>query len=177
MENQNYALGMIETIGYPALVAAADAASKAADVRIVTYQGADAGLVTIYLIGDVASVQSAVAVGVEAAKRVGRLHHSHVIARPDENVKKLIFQALSDAKAKEVEKKTVVKEEQPAVKELKEVSDNKSTDLSKKTLKELRELATSDVKFPLSADKIASANKEDLLKYLSATQAGKGGDK
>ncbi len=177
MENQNYALGMIETIGYPALVAAADAASKAADVRIVTYQGADAGIVTIYIVGDVASVQAAVAVGEEAAKEVGRLYHSHVIARPDENVKKMIFQILFNGKDRKSEKKTVLKDEQPGSKISKEINENKPSDLFKKSVKELRELAHADVDFPLSADKISSANKEDLIKLLSARQDGKGGDK
>ncbi|MET3288666.1 UNVERIFIED_CONTAM: ethanolamine utilization protein EutM [Brevibacillus sp. OAP136] len=84
------ALGMIETIGFPALIAAADAAAKAADVQIITYQQADAGIVTIYIIGDVAAVQAAVATGEAAAMRVGRLRHSHVIARPDQSVQQLI---------------------------------------------------------------------------------------
>ncbi|WP_019122967.1 BMC domain-containing protein [Brevibacillus massiliensis] len=88
--NHGDALGMIETWGFPALVAAADAAAKAADVRIVTYQGADAGIVTIYIIGDVASVQSAVAVGEAEARRVGQLRSSHVIARPDGSVPQMI---------------------------------------------------------------------------------------
>ncbi|RNB92049.1 BMC domain-containing protein [Brevibacillus fluminis] len=81
---------MIETIGFPALIAAADAAAKAADVQIITYQQADAGIVTIYIIGDVAAVQAAVATGEAAAMRVGRLRHSHVIARPDQSVQQLI---------------------------------------------------------------------------------------
>lgn len=52
------------------MIAAADAASKAADVKITTYQGADAGIVTIYIVGDVSSVQSAVIVGEEVARKV-----------------------------------------------------------------------------------------------------------
>jgi len=90
MSAQAYALGMIETLGLPALVAAADAAAKAADVRVVTYEGVDAGIVTVYVIGDVSSVQAAVDAGADAARRVGRLLHSHVIARPDEHVPKMI---------------------------------------------------------------------------------------
>lgn len=90
-----YALGMIETLGLPALIAAADAAAKAADVRVVTYEGADAGIVTVYVIGDVSSVQAAVAAGSEAARQVGRLLHSHVIPRPEEQVPKLIRQLVN----------------------------------------------------------------------------------
>ncbi|MEK3935458.1 BMC domain-containing protein [Sporosarcina sp. FSL W7-1349] len=177
MENQNFALGMIETIGYPALVAAADAASKAADVKVVTYQGADAGLVTIYIVGDVASVQSAVSIGAEEAKEVGRLHHSHVIARPDDSTKKLIFQLLSKAEEKKEDKPNSSEEEQPkAVVEMKEETEQ-AVDYTKASLQELRKQASLQSDFPLPADKIATAKKEELVKLLSAAQVGKGGDK
>lgn len=185
MDYQNYALGMIETIGFPALVAAADAASKAADVKVVTYQGADAGLVTIYIIGDVASVHSAVSIGVEEAKRVGRLHHSHVIARPDDSTKKLIFQLLETTKKKTEEPKTASNEELNKTSNEERpdrVADNKEetsqvVDFAKASLQELRKLAASQTDFPLSADKVATAKKEELIKLLSASQVGKGGDK
>ena len=90
MEQHGWALGMIETVGFPALVAAGDAAAKAADVRVVTYQGADAGIVTLYLVGDVASVQAAVAAGKEAAKQIGQLRAAHVIPRPGPRVGQLV---------------------------------------------------------------------------------------
>lgn len=93
---------MIETVGFSSLVAAADAAAKAADVRVVTYQGADAGIVTIYLLGDVSSVQAAVAAGLEAAKRVGQLRASHVIPRPGPDVGKLVNRLTEDSRRKEV---------------------------------------------------------------------------
>lgn len=107
MSVQAYALGMIETLGLPALVAAADAAAKAADVRVVTYEGVDAGIVTVYVIGDVSSVQAAVDAGADAARRVGRLLHSHVIPRPDEHVPKMIKQlAALSIKAEDASVKT-----------------------------------------------------------------------
>lgn len=93
------ALGMIETIGFPALIAAADAAAKAADVQIVTYQGADSGIVTIYVVGDVAAVQAAVATGEMEARRVGQLRHSHVIPRPDRSVQMMIRSLLEKEKS------------------------------------------------------------------------------
>lgn len=177
MKNQNYALGMIETIGYPALVAAADAASKAADVKVVTYQGADAGLVTVYIVGDVASVQASVSIGAEEAKRVGRLHHSHVIARPDDNTKKMIFQIMDEAKVQDSKKKTDIEEKQIEIaKSVKEPKWNPQ-DLSKASLQELRQMANSEADFPLPVGKINAAKKEELIKHLTATLAGKGGDK
>lgn len=87
MSVRQSALGMIETWGIPALIAAADAAAKAADVRITAYEMADAGIVTLYIAGDVASVQAAVDAGRGAAEQVGKLLHTHVIARPDSELR------------------------------------------------------------------------------------------
>ncbi|WP_232490136.1 BMC domain-containing protein [Neobacillus cucumis] len=168
MQKHAYALGMIETIGFPALIAAADAASKAADVRVVTYQGADSGIVTIYIIGDVASVKSAVEVGTEAAKRVGQLRHSHVIARPDDHIIQMIFPELL--------KKNEEKSEPSVSKEVKNKDQEKPKEWTKSSLQELRELANSYEGFPLLPQEISSAKKEDLVKQISRFLAEKGGD-
>jgi ethanolamine utilization protein EutM len=94
------AMGLIETRGYVGAIEAADAAAKAAQVDIVSRQKADAGLVTIFLTGDVASVRSAVDAGSAAARRVGELVGSLVIPRPAEGVRKLQHQAAPAPKAK-----------------------------------------------------------------------------
>ncbi|EXX87795.1 carbon dioxide concentrating mechanism/carboxysome shell protein [Paenibacillus darwinianus] len=86
MNRQLPAVGMIETLGIPALVAAADAAAKTADVQVTAYEKADAGIVTIYLLGDVAAVKAAVEAGEAEARRIGTLLGSHVIPRPDDAV-------------------------------------------------------------------------------------------
>lgn len=89
MTNVRDALGLIETRGYVGLIAATDAAAKAAEVRVVARQKADGGLVTIFLHGDVASVQAAVDAGAAAARRVGELISAHVIPRPAEGINAL----------------------------------------------------------------------------------------
>ncbi|AMQ20810.1 hypothetical protein A5N86_09700 [Geobacillus thermoleovorans] len=86
MTMKKYALGMIETIGLTSLIAAADEAAKAADIQIITYHKPDAGIVTVYFIGDVASVREAVSAGVEKAKQIGEYRTSHVIPRPSSDV-------------------------------------------------------------------------------------------
>ncbi|QMV43573.1 BMC domain-containing protein [Cohnella cholangitidis] len=86
MTTKKEALGIIETWGVPALIAAADAAAKTADVEVTAYEKVDAGIVTIYVLGDVAAVKTAVDAGGEAAKRVGKLLGTHVIPRPDSSV-------------------------------------------------------------------------------------------
>jgi len=87
----DYALGLIETRGLIGAIEAADAATKAADVKLVGKERADAGLMTIKIIGDVAAVKSAVDAGAAAAQRVGELVSAHVIPRPDDDVEILIY--------------------------------------------------------------------------------------
>ncbi|RAP75058.1 BMC domain-containing protein [Paenibacillus montanisoli] len=90
MRQPPYSLGMIETYGVPALIAAADAAAKTADVRVTAVNKVDAGIVTIFILGDVAAVKAAVAAGAQAAAGAGKLLGTHVIARPDEAVAQLV---------------------------------------------------------------------------------------
>lgn len=86
------ALGLIETIGLIAAIEAADAAVKAADVRLVGYELArrGRGMTTVKLLGDVAAVKAAVDAGNAAASRVGKVVSVHVIPRPHEESTMLI---------------------------------------------------------------------------------------
>ncbi len=76
------ALGLIETKGLVGAIEAADAGLKAANVRLYNQDRADAGLVMVSFVGDVASVKAAVDAGAAAAARVGQLVSVHVIPRP-----------------------------------------------------------------------------------------------
>jgi carbon dioxide concentrating mechanism protein CcmK len=82
------AVGMIETLGFPAVVEAADAMVKAARVTLVGYEKIGSGRVTVIVRGDVSEVQASVAAGVENIKRVngGQVLSTHIIARPHENL-------------------------------------------------------------------------------------------
>ena len=51
------ALGMVECFGLVAMIEAADAMVKAANVNLVGYERIDAGLVTAIVRGDVAAVK------------------------------------------------------------------------------------------------------------------------
>jgi microcompartment protein CcmL/EutN len=93
-----YALGLIETRGLIGAIEAADAATKAADVKLVGRERADAGLMTIKIIGDVAAVRAAVDAGAAAAQRVGELISMHVIPRPDDESEILIYPPPSQTK-------------------------------------------------------------------------------
>ena len=76
------ALGMIETKGYVAALAAADAMVKAANVEIVAREEVGDGLVSVVVRGDVGAVKAASEAGAETANNVGELVSVHVIPRP-----------------------------------------------------------------------------------------------
>ena len=85
------ALGMIETKGLVALIEAADAMAKAADVKLVKYEKVGGGLVTLLCRGDVASVKAAIDAGAAAAERVGEVISTHVIPRPHSDVEDVLL--------------------------------------------------------------------------------------
>ncbi len=89
----NEALGMVETKGYVAALAAADAMVKAANVTIVSRQEVGDGLVAVVVRGDVGAVKAATDAGAAAAKRVGELASVHVIPRPHTDVEMILPQS------------------------------------------------------------------------------------
>src|SRR2546423_14074225 len=84
--NHMEALGMIETKGLVALMEASDAMVKAANVTLVGWQKIGSGLVTAFIVGDVAAVKAAIDAGAAAAGRIGEVVGVQVIPRPHEDV-------------------------------------------------------------------------------------------
>ena len=84
--NNLEALGMIETKGLTALVEASDAMVKSANVTLLGWQKIGSGLVTAFVVGDVAAVKAAVDAGSAAAGRVGEVVAVQVIPRPHEDL-------------------------------------------------------------------------------------------
>ncbi len=82
------AIGMIETKGYVAALAAADAMVKAANVTIIGREEVGDGLVSVVVNGDVGAVKAANEAGAEAASSVGELVSVHVIPRPHTDLTK-----------------------------------------------------------------------------------------
>ena len=80
------ALGMIETKGLCALVEAADAALKAANVKMTGFEKIGSGNVAAFFRGDVAALKAAVDAGAGAAQRVGEVVAVQVIPRPHEDI-------------------------------------------------------------------------------------------
>ena len=84
------ALGMVETRGLVANIAAADAMVKAANVTLIGTEKIGSGLVSVMVRGDVGAVKAAVEAGGAAAARLGEVVATHVIPRPHADVEKIL---------------------------------------------------------------------------------------
>ena len=80
------ALGMIETKGLIALIEASDAMLKSANVELAGWEKVGSGLVTVFVVGDVAAVKAAVDAGAAAAGKIGEVVSVQVIPRPHEEL-------------------------------------------------------------------------------------------
>lgn len=98
---ENKSLGLIETWGHVPAVEAADAGCKAANVSLVGYEEVRAGRVAILLAGDVAAVKTAVTAGAAAARKVGKVITTHVIARPDRQLRDITIPPVPAAPERE----------------------------------------------------------------------------
>jgi ethanolamine utilization protein EutM len=90
MQNSTEAIGILETVGLAASLQACDAMLKAANIRLVGKEKIGAAYVTIVIRGDVAAVAAALAAGSEAVGTLGKLVASQVIARPHEDLLRLL---------------------------------------------------------------------------------------
>lgn len=80
------ALGVIETLGLTPAMQAADAAVKAANVKLGKWVKIGGGRVNIIVRGDVAAVKAAVEAGVQAATKVGKVQSEVILPRPSERL-------------------------------------------------------------------------------------------
>lgn len=94
----NDAVGIIEMYGFVTAITAADAAAKAADVRIIAIdsnkpanaESAEVPLImAVKLQGSVSAVKAAVEAAAEKAKSVSGLINTHIIPRPTKDSYKM----------------------------------------------------------------------------------------
>ena len=81
---------MIETRGWVAAVEAADAMTKAANVRLTRYEVVRDALVTVLVRGDLGDVEAAVQAGAASAAATGELLRGHVIPAPDPSLESML---------------------------------------------------------------------------------------
>jgi len=90
-EKMGIALGLIETRGLVPAIEAADAMTKASEVRLIGRHLVGGGYVTVMVRGETGAVNAAVRAGADACERVGDgLSAAHIIARPHIEVEQIL---------------------------------------------------------------------------------------
>ena len=126
------ALGLIEVVGLVGAIEAADTASKAADVKVIGYElTKGSGMVLVKIVGGVSAVKSAVDAACVAAERVCQVVSKLVIARPSDELDKIIKVEKEKTDKKLEEKNEVI---------IEEIIDNNETDEVNEILEEIKEI-------------------------------------
>ncbi|MGL5650494.1 MAG: BMC domain-containing protein [Paraclostridium sp.] len=84
------ALGIVEVKSLIGAIQAADTMLKSADVELVDIDLVGSGIVAAIIKGDVAAVKAAVENGEESAERLAEIISTNVIARPHDEVSKIL---------------------------------------------------------------------------------------
>lgn len=84
------ALGIVEVKSLIGAIQAADTMLKSADVELVDIDLVGSGIVAAIINGDVAAVKAAVENGEESAARLAEIISTNVIARPHDEVSKIL---------------------------------------------------------------------------------------
>ncbi len=153
------ALGLVETKGLVGAIEAADAGAKAANVKLLGQERADAGLVTVMFGGEVAAVKAAVDAGAAAAERVGQLVSVHVIPRPHRDLD--LIEGDEDAKPP-----AVVPPDVPMTGGRYDVDA-----LEKAKVVDLRAMARRVDNFPIKGRDVARAGRDELLAAFRSLNA------
>ena len=130
------ALGLIEVVGLVGAIEAADTASKAADVKVIGYElTRGSGMVVVKMAGGVSAVKSAVEAASIAAEKITQIISKHVIARPSDELDKIINVEKENSDEKVEEKEEVITEEV-----IEEVVENNENDEVSEILEEIKEI-------------------------------------
>ncbi len=174
MERQ--ALGLIETVGLVGAVEATDAAAKASSIVVIRTEVTEASLVTIYIEGDLAAVQAAVAAGVSACERFAKVLAHTVIARPHDEIGPIIDRpnqkwkgkTASSRKSSPTRNPTPLARMAPAGPSPTTATRTSfgSQDYESMTVSALRSIARRRGDLPVSGREIANADKETLVRLL-----------
>jgi microcompartment protein CcmL/EutN len=85
---QQEAVGVIETLGFPSILAAADAMVKGGRVTIVFFDKAESGEFIVVIRGGISEVTPAMKAGLAAAKNTfgGEVKNYYTVPNPPDNV-------------------------------------------------------------------------------------------
>lgn len=86
------AVGVIETLGFPSVLAAADAMVKASSVTLVYFGKAESGRFIVAIRGQVSEVKNSITAGIEAGEKTygGQVITHYIIANPTENIEAVL---------------------------------------------------------------------------------------
>ncbi len=86
------AVGVIQTDGFPAVLAAADAMVKAASVTLVSFDKAESAQFFVAVRGPVSEVERSMIAGLEAAEKTynGKVITHYMIPNPPDNVQSVM---------------------------------------------------------------------------------------
>ncbi|NEP19803.1 MAG: BMC domain-containing protein [Leptolyngbya sp. SIO4C1] len=96
------AIGLLETRGFPAMVGAADAMTKSAEIELLSHETIGEGLCTIIVQGSLPNVAIAVEAGMHEAERIGELNAVMVIPRPLNDLERSLPKTKQTEKPQEV---------------------------------------------------------------------------
>jgi ethanolamine utilization protein EutM len=88
------ALGMIETKGLVACIEAADAMSKAANIKMLQRRAIGGGYMTVMVRGDVGAVRTALEAGAQAARRIGEVVSVRILPSPHNDMEDILPEAV-----------------------------------------------------------------------------------
>ncbi|MEG0004665.1 MAG: BMC domain-containing protein [Clostridium sp.] len=86
------AIGIVETKSLVAAIQASDTMVKAADVHVADFNYVGSGIVAVIVSGEVAAVTAAVESAQETVSGIAQIISATVIARPHDEVDKMINQ-------------------------------------------------------------------------------------
>ena len=171
----DYALGLVETRGLVGSIEAADVMVKTANVALLGTEYIRNGLVTVQIIAEVAAVKAAVDAGAAAARRVGQLVSTHVIARPSDEIEEILKQrSTPSAPAQEAGEETEGQESDGEEFDFVASDDDAeyTAQLEAMTVHQLRTLARLTEGLRIQGREISMANKDVLINELMKKRTG-----
>lgn len=86
--SQQHAVGVIQTLGFPSILAAADAMLKAARVTLVYFDKGESGTFVIAIRGPISEVRPSMVAGIAAAENTfgGEVITHYTVPNPPDNV-------------------------------------------------------------------------------------------
>jgi carbon dioxide concentrating mechanism protein CcmK len=87
------AVGMIETYGYPAVLAAADAMVKAGQVALMGYESCASGRYVVSIRGSIGEVKRAMEAGIAVVDNMpgsAKVESHYIVPNPPENIEAIL---------------------------------------------------------------------------------------